>query len=68
MQASVSKQFAITPERVKTELRISAYNLTNRLNRADPSTTVTDSAFGQSLRQFANYTGRQVEFGLRVLF
>ena len=67
MQSSLSKQFAITPDRMKAELKISAYNLTNRLNRADPSTTVTDSAFGQSLRQ--NITqGRQIEFGLRLLF
>jgi hypothetical protein len=68
MQASLSKQFALTSERLKAELRISAYNLTNRLNRADPSTTVNDSAFGQSLRQYANYTGRQMEFGLRIRF
>ena len=67
VQSSLSKQFAVTPERVKLELRISAYNLTNRLNRADPSVTVTDSTFGQSLRQ--NITqGRQMEFGLRAMF
>jgi hypothetical protein len=67
MQASLSKQFAIN-DRWKLELKASAYNLTNRLNRADPDTTVTDSSFGETLRQASGSTGRQVEYGLRVLF
>jgi len=67
MQSSLSKQFAVTRERVKTELRISAYNLTNRLNRSDPDTVVTDSQFGASLRQNIS-TGRQMEFGLRIIY
>jgi hypothetical protein len=67
IQSSLSKQFAINPEHMKAELRISAYNLTNRLNRSDPSTNVTDSAFGQSLRQNIS-TGRQMEFGLRIIY
>jgi hypothetical protein len=68
MQGTLSKQFQITPERVKFELKASAYNLTNRLNRADPVTTITDSAFGKSLRQLASVTGRQVELGAKILF
>jgi hypothetical protein len=67
-QSTLSKQFAITPERIKFELRGSAYNLTNRLNRADPDVTITSSSFGRALRQLGRTTGRQIEIGARVIF
>ncbi|MBN8732329.1 MAG: TonB-dependent receptor [Acidobacteria bacterium] len=67
VNATVSKNFRIT-ERVKTELKMSAYNLTNRLNRAMPDTGVTSSTFGRSLRQLGGVTGRQMEYGLKILF
>jgi hypothetical protein len=67
-QSTLSKQFAITPERIKFELRGSAYNLTNRLNRADPDVTITSSSFGRALRQLGSTTGRQIEIGARVIF
>jgi Carboxypeptidase regulatory-like domain/TonB dependent receptor len=66
MQSTLSKRFPIF-ERVEGELKIAAYNLTNRLNRADPDVVVTSSTFGQTLRQ-ATTTGRQMEFGLRIVF
>ena len=57
---------------------MAAYNATNRLNRGDPDTGVTDSNFGQALYQgapggtfgaqggtYGNQSGRQVELGLR---
>lgn len=67
VNATVSKNFRIT-ERVKTEFKMSAYNLTNRLNRAMPDTGVTSSTFGRSLRQLGGVTGRQMEYGLKILF
>jgi len=67
MQGSLSKQFLIT-ERVKFELKATAYNLTNRLNLADPDTTITSSSFGKALRQLGNVTGRQAEIGAKILF
>lgn len=68
MQGTLSKQIALTAERVKLELRLSAYNLTNRLNRADPDVTITSSSFGKALRQIVNSSGRQAEVGARITF
>jgi hypothetical protein len=65
LDQSLSKHFNIR-ERVKAELKMAAYNATNRLNRADPDRNVTSSTFGQTLRQSG--MGRQVEFGLKFLF
>ena len=67
IQANVSKTFAVT-ERIKAELRMAAYNLTNRLNLADPVLTVTDAAFGQAVRQNNTTAGRQLEYSLRIHF
>jgi hypothetical protein len=47
---------------------MAAYNLTNRLNRADPIVDPTNSAFGTAVREASNMTGRQMEFGLKILF
>ena len=66
IDATLSKRFPVT-EKIHAELKAEAYNLTNRLNRANPDLGVTSSTFGQSLRQ--NITvGRQVELGLRIVF
>ncbi len=67
IQANFGKDFAIT-ERIKTELRLSAYNLTNRLNRDSPIVDITSSAFGTALRQAGSSTGRQLEYGLKITF
>ncbi len=81
LDGSLSKTFHIT-ERIRTEFKMTAFNALNRLNRGDPDTNIYDSTFGQTLYQGApggsfgpsgqggsNYaTGRQVEFGLKILF
>lgn len=67
-QSSLSKRFPIKGERVQAELKAAAYNLTNRLNRANPDLVVTSGTFGQALRQFGSVTGRQVELGMRIMF
>jgi hypothetical protein len=67
IQANLAKNFNLT-EKVRAELKVAAYNLTNRLNRADPIVDITNSGFGTALRQGANFTGRQMEFGLKILF
>ncbi len=80
IDGTLSKTFNIT-ERVRTELKMAAYNATNRLNWADPSTDVNSSTFGQTLRQgspggtigaqgatYGNQSGRQVELGLKIIF
>src|SRR3954447_8093561 len=66
IDATLSKRFRIV-ERVQAELRAEAYNLTNRLNRANPDLVITSSTFGQALRQNIT-TGRQVELGMKIIF
>ena len=50
LDGNLTKSFNIT-ERVHAELKMAAYNATNRLNRGDPDTGVYDSTFGQALYQ-----------------
>ncbi len=80
LDASLLKNFHIT-ERVQGQLKMTAYNATNRLNLGDPDTTVTDANFGQALYQgspagefggqtavYGNQAGRQVELGFKLIF
>jgi len=80
LDASLAKDFHIT-ERVRAQLKMTAYNATNKLNRGDPDTGVYDSTFGQALYQgspggtfgaqgatSAFNSGRQVELGLKILW
>jgi hypothetical protein len=48
--------------------RLEAYNLLNGMNWALPSTTITESNFGQVVRQADAYFGRQLQYTLRVIF
>jgi hypothetical protein len=70
MQGNLSKRFTLDTirEGMALELRGSAYNLTNRLNLANPDLGITSASFGQSLRQFGSVTGRQIELGARIVF
>jgi hypothetical protein len=80
LDANLAKVFYIT-ERIHAELKMAAYNATNRLNRGDPDTNVLSSTFGQTLFQgspggsfgaqgatFGNQSGRQVEIGMKIIF
>jgi hypothetical protein len=80
LDASLLKHFHIT-ERVQAQLKMSAYNATNKLNRGDPDTNFSDSNFGQALYQgspggtfgaqgavYGNQAGRQIELGFKLLF
>ena len=67
MDLSVQKDFTVL-ERVKSQLKMSTYNATNSLMRADPDMTVTHSTFGEALRQSNFQTGRQTEIGLKLFF
>ena len=80
LDASLLKNFHIT-EKVRAQLKMTAYNATNRLNLGDPDTNKNDAAFGQALYQgstggtfgaqgavYGNQAGRQVELGLRLIF
>jgi hypothetical protein len=80
LDANLTKAIRIT-ERIHAELKIAAYNATNRLNRGDPDTNVLDSTFGQALYQgspggtfgaqtatYGNQSGRQAELGIKITF
>jgi hypothetical protein len=81
VDGNLTKAIKIT-ERIHAELKMAAYNATNRLNRGDPDTNVQNSTFGQALFQgspggnfggaqgatYGNQSGRQVELGLRIIF
>jgi hypothetical protein len=66
IDGTLSKQVRVA-KNVRTEFKLAAYNVTNRLNLANPDLNVLSSNFGRTLRQRGS-TGRQVEFGLKVLF
>jgi len=79
LDASLAKEFKIF-ERFSGQLKLTAYNATNHLNRGDPDTGVTDSTFGQALYQGSpggnfgfqsaneNSFGRQLEFGFKIFW
>ena len=81
LDGNLTKAFNIG-DRFHAEMKMAAYNATNRLNRGDPDTGyVTDSNFGQALYQgapggifgaqggtYGNQSGRQVEIGLKIIF
>ncbi len=52
----------------RLNFRIEAYNLLNGMNWANPNTDVTQSSFGQVLRQADAYFGRQLQYTFRVEF
>ncbi len=80
LDASILKNFHIT-EKVQGQLKMTAYNATNKLNRGDPNTDINSGNFGQALYQgspggtfgaqtaaYGNQSGRQVELGFRLFF
>jgi hypothetical protein len=80
LDGNLTKNFNIT-DRIHAELKIAAYNATNRLNRGDPDTNVLSSTFGQTLYQgspggtfgaqgatYGNQSGRQAELGFKLIF
>lgn len=80
LDATLSKDLKIT-EKVRTELKMAAFNALNRLNRGNPNMDVNSSQFGQALYQgtpsatfgpqtmeLGNVSGRQVEIGLKIIF
>jgi hypothetical protein len=61
---SLSKSFRIS-ERVRSQLRLDAFNAFNRVNLNNPSTDLTSNNFGRST---SSATPRTYQAGLRVTF
>ncbi|PYS70531.1 MAG: hypothetical protein DMF69_13240 [Acidobacteria bacterium] len=64
---TLSKSFNIT-ERFKLEARIEAYNLFNRLQLANPTVDFNSANFGKITTKLVAYNGREVQYGLRLVF
>ena len=80
LDASLLKNIRIT-EKWQAQLKMTAYNATNKLNFGPPETSQTSPYFGQALFQgaptgqfgaqtatYGNQAGRQVELGVRLIF
>ena len=80
LDASILKNFHIT-EKWQAQLKMTAYNATNKLNLGDPDTNQSSPYFGQALYQgtpggqfgaqtatYGNQAGRQVELGVKLIF
>ena len=65
LDSTISKNFDIT-ERLKLEIRLEGYNLTNSVMPGNPNLTVTSTLFG-SINSQVNY-GREVQYTLRLHF
>jgi len=67
LDVSLSKFFSLT-ERFRVEFKMEAYNLTNTFAGADPSTDVTNSAFGRVTRMASGTKGREMQYNIRIHF
>jgi hypothetical protein len=65
--ANLFKNFPIRSisEAFNVQVRISAYNVLNNVNRGTPNGNIEDSNFG---RDFAEQRRRQMEFALKIIF
>ena len=64
---TISKSFSLT-ERFKLEVRGEAYNVFNHVNLANPIVDLTSSNFGKITTKLVAYNGREVQYGLRLVF
>jgi hypothetical protein len=67
MDFNVAKFFRIT-ERIRLELKMEAYNLSNTFTGADPNVAVTSSAFGRVTAMAAGSQGREMQYNMRLHF
>ncbi len=64
---TLSKSFRIT-ERFRLETRIEAYNAFNHVNFDNPTVDFTSANFGKVTRKLVAYNGREMQYGLRLVF
>ena len=64
---TMSKGFQLT-ERFRLETRVEAYNAFNHLNWENPSVDFNNSSFGRVINKHVAYSGREVQYGLRLVF
>ena len=64
---TMSKSFRLT-ERFRLEARAESYNAFNRLNWDNPTVDFTSGNFGRVTRKLVAYNGREMQYGLRLVF
>lgn len=64
---TLSKAFHIT-ERFRLEARVESYNAFNRINWDNPTVDFTSGTFGRVTRKLVAYNGREMQYGLRLVF
>ncbi|MFL6208675.1 MAG: carboxypeptidase regulatory-like domain-containing protein [Pyrinomonadaceae bacterium] len=64
---TISKAFRLG-ERFKLETRLETYNAFNHVNLDNPTVDFTSGNFGKITRKLVAYNGREVQYGLRLVF
>jgi hypothetical protein len=64
---TISKSFSLT-ERFKLEVRAEGYNVFNHINLANPIVDFNNANFGKITTKLVAYNGREIQYGLRLVF
>jgi len=64
---TLNKSFRLT-ERFRLEARLEAYNVFNHINLANPVVDFNNANFGKITTKLVAYNGREVQYGLRLVF
>ena len=64
---TLSKSFRLT-ERFRLEARVEGYNVFNHINLANPIVDFNNANFGKITTKLVAYNGREMQFGLRLVF
>lgn len=64
---TMSKSFRLT-ERFRIEARVESYNVFNRVQLANPIVDFNNANFGKITTKLVAYNGREVQYGLRLVF
>ena len=64
---TMTKSFKLT-ERFRLEARLEGYNIFNHTNLANPTVDFTSANFGKITAKLVAYNGREMQYGLRLIF
>jgi hypothetical protein len=64
---TISKSFSLT-ERFKLEVRGEGYNVFNHVNLSNPIVDFNNANFGKITTKLVAYNGREIQYGLRLVF
>jgi hypothetical protein len=64
---TLTKMFSVTA-RTRVEARIEAYNALNNIIWDNPDLNIASANFGKVTRKRLAWSGREMQFGVRVIF